>query len=299
MNLQKNNIGKCQIIKIRTPRKYLLNGLYFGPNRPKQVFIVLHGLGGTIFSLLDLMARLANQETGVIVFNNRGHGTISRIRRENKRSLRGYDGHTVGMAHEVFTDCLDDIDGTVNFALQLKPKNIFLVGHSTGCQKSVYYLAKRRKSVVRGAVLLAPMSDYADMYSNTDKKKYQQLIVLAKKMVAKQQANGLLPANLWPVPLDAQRFLSLFSPDSVEEIFSYASGKQPRILQSVNKPLLVVLAENDEYRDRPIADIAVWFDSVLKNKAAVEIIKGAIHNFGTYEKIVVKKIKDWQTKVLN
>lgn len=292
-------MNNCRVIKIATPKKYLLNGLYFGPDKAKNIFIFLHGLGGSIFSMLDLIQQIPGKETGVITFNNRGYGTVSRVYKEDKREPRGYKGYTMGMAHEVFTDCVDDIDGAVNFARHFKPRNIFLVGHSTGCQKSVYYLSKRKNSPVTGAVLLAPMSDFADMFAQTDKKLYKKLVSLAQNMVENGRTHDLMPANLWPVPLDAQRFLSLFSPDSVEEIFSYASGKRPRILQSVNKPLLVVLAENDEYRDRPIADIAVWFDSVLQNKAAVEIIKGSIHNFGTYEKIVVKKIKDWQTKVLN
>ena len=248
--------------------------------------------------MLDLIQQIFGRETGVITFNNRGYGTINRVYKEDKREPRGYKGYTMGMAHEIFTDCIDDIDGAINFALHFKPRSIFLLGHSTGCQKSVYYLSKRKKSPIRGAVLLAPMSDFADMFAQTDKKLYKKLVSLAQNMVKNGRAHDLIPANLWPVPLDAQRFLSLFT-DSSNEIFSYASGKKPRILKSVKKPLLVFLAEEDEYRDRPIVDIAAWFNSVLRNKATVKTIKGAIHNFGTYEKVVAKKIKDWQTKVLN
>lgn len=288
-------MNNCRVVEIKTPKKYLLSGLYFGPAKAKNVFIFLHGLGGNVFSLIDLSASLVDSNTAVITFNNRGHDTISRVRRENKRVLRGYDAYTTGMAHEVFTDCLDDIDGAVNLALQSKPNNIFLVGHSTGCQKSIYYLAKRPKSLVSGAVLLAPMSDYADMYSQTDKKKYNQLVMLAKKMISQGRGGELMPANLWPVPLDAQRFISLFVPESVEEIFSYASGKHPDILRRSKKPLLVVLAGEDEYRDRPIAEIATWFEGLHENRITVKVIDKAIHNFHGYRLQVKKLIKDWSS----
>ncbi len=287
----------CQIIKIQTPKKYLLDGLWLGSQKAQTVYIFLHGLGGSLFSQLKLAESLTSKNSAAIVFNNRGFGTINRISKINKSVAKGFKNYTMGFAHEVFTDCVDDIDGAVEYALKNKAKQIYLVGHSTGCQKSVYYLAKRPKSKVRGAILLAPMSDFADMFANTEINKYKKLISVAKLMVKEKRGFELMPINLWPMPTDAQRFLSLFSPDSQEEIFSYASGKNPKILISAKKPLLIILAGNDEYRERPIKDIAKWFSDVPIGRGSdIKIVNKAPHNFSGHTDELKKIIKKWELK---
>ena len=284
----------CEVIQITTPRKYLLDGLLLGNKKARTIYIFIHGLGGSLFSQMELAHTLVTSKSAVLVFNNRGFGTINGIRKINKKAPKGYERITAGFAHEAFTDCVDDIEGAVSHASKRGAKKIILVGHSTGCQKSVYYLKKRPKSPVSGAVLLAPMSDFADMVLNTSKREYHKLIFLAKKMVKGKKAFSLMPSNLWPMPITAQRFLSLFSPESIEEIFSYASLKKPLILQAVKKPLLVILAGDDEHRDRPISDIALWFKEILaKREAQVVVVNSAPHNFSGHTLKLKKAIAKW------
>lgn len=284
----------CEVITIKSPKKYLLEALWLGPKKAKTVYIFIHGLGGNLFSLLDLTKSLTGEDRAVLVFNNRGHGTMNRIRRENKKLIKGYKSYTMGFSHEIFTDCVDDIEAAVNYVKTNLAKNIFLIGHSTGCQKSIYYLSKRPKTIVKGAVLLAPMSDYADMFSSMSLKKYNQLIARAKLMLKQGRQHELMPSKLWPIPTDAQRFLSLFSVDSEEEIFSYASKKEAKTLNKVNKKLLIILADRDEYRDRSIKKIATWFDENLINKDyQLKIITQAHHNFRGHLAEVRENIIKW------
>lgn len=284
----------CKVIQIETPKKYILDGLLLGPKKTKTVFIFIHGLGGSLFSQMKLADNLVSKNNSVIVFNNRGFGTINRIKKINTKCSKDYKKVTIGFAHEVFTDCVDDIDGAVNHALKIGAKEIILVGHSTGCQKSIYYLYKRQKTKVSKAVLLAPMSDFADMFALTEAKRYKKLIDTAKGMVKNNKSSELMPSNLWPIPTDAQRFLSLFLPESIEEIFSYASGKKPRILKSVKKPLLIILAGDDEYKDRPVTEIFSWFKNVLVNKKnEIKIIDKASHNFIGHLFKLERIIKKW------
>lgn len=280
-----------EVIQIKTPRNYLLDGLLFGKKTAHTAYIFIHGLGGNLFSLTELASSLVTSTSSVIVFNNRGFGTINRVRLIDQRRKRGYRSITAGSSYEVFSDCVDDIDGAVSWAKKAGAKRIVLVGHSTGCQKSVYYLKKRPKSLVSGAVLLAPMSDLADMVRETPKPEYRRLITSAKKMIESGQAFSLMPGSL----MTAQRFLSLFSPESEEEIFSYASLKKPTVLQAVRKPLLVILAGSDEHRDRPIRDIATWFKETLSNrKVSVEVVKGAPHNFMGHTAKLKELIMNWR-----
>src|SRR3989344_3994372 len=105
----------------------------------------------------------------------------------------------------------------------------------------------------------------------------------------------MLPAHIWYQEFDAQRFLSLSTPDSVEEIFSYAQPKKnPRILRSVKVPVLVLLAEKDEYGDRPAKKIAEWFkEHIRARKSDVRVISGAPHSFADSERKVATTILRW------
>lgn len=286
---------ECKIIKIQTPKKFLLDGIFLGSQKAKNVIIFIHGLGGNLFSQSELVERLIDKNNSVLLFNNRGNGLLTRINQLDKKEPSGSRKHLIGMAHEVFTDCVDDIDGAVKFIESLGDKNIFLMGHSTGTQKSVYYLSKKKNKKIKGAILLAPMSDFADTYAFTDRKIYNKAVNLARKMVSEGNAGVFLPKKVWPFMVDAQRFLSLFTPESTEEIFTYASGKDPKVLKAVKIPMLVILAEKDDFRDREIVEISKWFKDELEGKnVEINIIKNAPHNFKDYSSELEKIIKEWK-----
>ena len=114
-------------------------------------------------------------------------------------------------------------------------------------------------------------------------------------MVEEGKQNELIPLDLWPEMHSAQRFLSLSTPDSEEEIFSYCQAdKNPKTLRSVKTPMLVIFAGNDEYKDRPIQKIVKWFDENIKSKEySIHVVKGAPHNMTDKEDEVVGLIRNW------
>ena len=277
----------AHIIEIITPKKFLLNGLWFGPKKPKTAIIWIHGLASSAFSKLDIVQKLVDNNTAVLTFNNRGHDTVTRVlqltkKKEAKKIL-------AGAAHEVFTDCIDDIQGAINLAKKRGAKKIFLAGHSTGSQKSAYFAAKGGKSI-DGIILLAPMSDYAGAV-HLDAKAVDRGTRAARKLVKAGKKHTIVP-GWW---MDAQRFLSLHTPESLEEIFSYAHpGKKPRVYQSVKVPLLVLLPEEDEYRDRPMGEIAAWFKAFQRSRHfALSVFPQTEHSFSGAEKDAAKTIKQW------
>jgi pimeloyl-ACP methyl ester carboxylesterase len=231
-----------------------------------------------------------------VFFNNRGQGKIAKIKKINKRSKKGYKSEFIGEAHEVFTECTDDIQGVINFVRSCGVSNIYLVGHSTGCQKSIYYLSQRGKQkFVRGVILLCPISDYASALKMDREEKLVKAEKVARKLVAENKSHELLPLETWPEMHDAQRFLSLYTPDSKEEIFTYVQPeKRPETLQKVKIPMLAVFAEKDEFRDRPTKKLAKWFEKNIKSKQyKIAIVKNAGHSFTEYEDKVAKEIANW------
>ncbi|MBI2309601.1 alpha/beta fold hydrolase [Candidatus Collierbacteria bacterium] len=286
-----------RVIDILTPNKFVLNGLWFEPDKPEKIIIFIHGLGGNAFANRKLVVPLADSKTAVITFSNRGHDQISSIKKVDNREKKGYSRLTAGASLEIFTDCVDDIQGVVDYALSVNPKaSIYLVGHSTGCQKAVYYLSRPEKQrFIKAAVLLAPMSDYAGAIKFDIDGNLKLAVQAAKDLIKNSQPQELLPSSVWPDMVSAQRFLSLATPESREEIFCYAvPGKIPDIFRKIKIPALIVLAQKDEYRDRPIEKIAKWFEKNSKSeKLSINIIPLAPHNFYKFESQVLTLINNF------
>lgn len=299
----KKQMRSAYVVEIVTPKKYVLNGLWFGPysakvtkgrpKKPKRVIVWVHGLGSSMFGKLNIADELVDEQTAVFVFNNRGSSTVARVGRVKGNSLKG------GSAHEVFTDCVDDIQGAVNFAKKAGVKTIYLAGHSTGCQKSIYWASKKGRGV-KGVIILAPMSDYASERMSQGVSALRRAEKVARAYVGHGRKHELLPESIWAWPwsVDAQRFMSLYSGTSAEEIFTYwDASRSPRTLRSVRIPILVLLAEKEEFSDIPATQIATWFEERLHNGRAI-VVPNVGHSFKGGEKKLAAHIRRFMASPL-
>lgn len=280
----------CHVVEITTPKKFILNGLWFGPKKPKKVIVWVHGLASSVFSKFGIIERLIDKETAVLAFNNRGHDNMAWIKNVSEaRSV------TAGAAAERFEDCVDDIDGALRFAKKAGARELYIAGHSTGCQKAVYWAYKKKRGV-KGLILLAPMSDYAGMVKKYGVEKIKKLAALSRRMLRTGRKNEFVRAKFWKdEPNVPHRFLSLYTPDSVEQsIFSYFDNRPARILRSITLPVLVIFAERDEYADRPVKRIVEWFRvHANKKKYQDALIRNVKHSFKGGEMQVVGAIRGW------
>lgn len=286
----------CEAIRFETPRdRYLLDGLVYGPTGGRRGFIWLHGLESSAFGKHGVLAPLTGPAAQALYFNNRGHDTLTGIKQVDD-SAKGYRWASGGTAKELFTDCTDDIAGAVDALKARGAEEIILAGHSTGCQKAVYYLAQPEADpAVRGAVLICPLSDYTAAAHLSPADELERATTAARRLVADGKSMDLLPTDVWDETLSAQRFLSLYTPDSPEEIFTYGQPhKTPETLRSVHVPQLVILAGADEYADRPAAELADWFRSAVK-QAPVDtaVIEGSLHNLRDHEAEISRHIAAW------
>lgn len=279
----------AHVIEIVTPKKFVLNGLWFGPKKPARTIIVIHGMFSSAFSLQHIVKKLVDAQTAVVTFNNRGFETVADVRQRIGKKRKH---HQAGTAHEVFTDCVDDIQGAINFTKKAGVKDIYLAGHSTGCQKSIYWASKPGDKGVRGIILLAPLSDYA---GGRNKPNLKSVLNIAKKMLKSGKKHQLLPPNSWWHDVDAQRFHSLYTPNSTEEIFCYSQpNKKPKIYQSIKMPVITFFAGDDEYSERPAARLAEWFKKNSgSNRFAAHIIPNVGHSFRGGEARIAKGIQKW------
>ncbi len=281
----------AHVVEIVTPKKIVLNGLWFGPARPKRAIVWVHGMFSSAFSMRHIIDLLVDKETAVLAFNNRGFETAAEVKRlvgKKREYVRA------GTAQEIFTDSIDDIDGAINLARKSGAKQLYLAGHSTGCQKSVYWAYKKGRGV-QGLILLGALSDYVGARSD---KRYEKTLEIAKKMIQEGRAHELLPADSYWHYSDAQRFVSLYTPDSIEQsIFPYFDeSRKSDALYSVKVPILLIYAADDEYSDRPAAEMVRWFEAHARCVLTPFVAKRTGHSFRGAEKPIAKTIKSWLVK---
>jgi pimeloyl-ACP methyl ester carboxylesterase len=225
----------------------------------------------------------------VLSFNNRGHGIVSRIHYGKRQLL-------AGSAHEIFRDSVDDIRGAVDFAKKNGARDIYIAGHSTGCQKAVLYSSKLpTRARVKGLILFGPVSDHAVAVRDDRHGRLSKAVGIARRLVRTGRPHEMMPRALrtkWSIN-DAQRFLSLYTPDSAETIFSYEQPKKiPSALHAIKIPQLILWAKRDEYADRPAKEIAAWFEKHVR-KGRIVIVPKVGHGFKGGERFVARQIKEF------
>ncbi|MCA9397646.1 alpha/beta fold hydrolase [candidate division WWE3 bacterium] len=286
-----------EVVQLKTDDKLFIHALYANPERSKGCFVFIHGLVSDVFSSLgrDLADSLYAAGYSTLLLNTRGAGLVRSFDREDKRKASGTRYETIGTAYEVFTESEYDIQAAVDFLKKQKEKNIYLLGHSTGCQKSIHYLSQwGKQKYVKAAILLGPLSDHAVIKRDLGND-YDLTLAYVKKMVKDGSRNELVPKHLFDeFMISSQRLLSLIDPKSKEEVFTYASGRKPKALQSIKTPLLVVLAGEDEYNERPVLALVEWFEEqIAAKKSRVEWVDGADHSFTSKREGLSDLINKW------
>lgn len=204
---------------------------------------------------------------------------------------RGYEQET---AAEVFEACRHDLDSAIAFAQEQGYRRIVLVGHSTGCQKIVYYEHLRRPPVVEALVIAAPGDDLA-IAKRALESRFEQAVGRARRMIREGRGDRPLLIGQKPVFMGftARRFLSIADPKRIEARLFNFDGPM-RELKQIGKPLLVLLPAREEYACLPVKEMARRLKEVGRGKKFdVMIVPRARHNFHPVEEETARRILDW------
>ncbi len=277
------------LTRIKTSDGITLDGIVVPPRKKKGIALIwLHGLASRFSSGQDLIRALSGlaQKNGVAYFkfNTRGHEFVS----------RGTKKKLIGGAFEKFEECVRDIDAMIRFAQKLGYKKIILAGHSTGANKTLYYMYKRKNPSVKGIILAGAISDMSE-WKTGDPKKMSRALKIAKHAKTK---DTLLPQKYGI--FSAGRYISLFEAGHAEDVFPYHSPKASwKELKSIRVPTAVIIGSRDEHRDRPAKHIMEAFrkNAVSTQSFSGIIIKGANHGFHRKEKELAKVIVNWAKKI--
>ncbi len=246
-------------VKIRTMDSLVLEGFLFG-NASKTGMIFLHGWKDDALSA-PFVKTIAEKTRGLfLAFNN-----------------RGAEGNGVG---ERFWDCILDIKAAIDLLAERGCERVYLIGHSTGCQKAVYYLYKEEDARVAGIALIEPTDDAA-LAEKELGDRYHEAVGLAKRMVGAGDGEKLVPG--WARvggEAAAARFLSMFSRDETEGgIFDYSGELE--MFGSIKVGCMIIFGSESQYSDRPEEKL----DTLKQKLPGCEnrLIEGADHWFGGHE----------------
>jgi len=251
----------------------------------KDVVVFIHGMGGNFYKEGFLRSAYILKKMGIsyFSFNTRGAEIV-----KDFRDVEG-NHHLMGTAFEKFEDCIKDIEGALNYLQSFGYENIHLMGHSTGCQKILYYAYKTRDERIKSLIHISPANDY-EIWKNYLGEDFEKIVKLAQNMLDRGEGDRLLiplyekTGDLW----SAHRFLSFSSQNNWEaRMFNYENLS---IFSQVKIPTFVALGTEDKYFFRPVK----WYANKLKDayrgeKLRIEIMPGD-HSFHGYEEELFHRI---------
>jgi pimeloyl-ACP methyl ester carboxylesterase len=237
------------LMRITTADGLELHGVLYEPPLPTQkVVLHIHGWTGNFYenAFLDhIAAACIRHGYAFLACNTRGAGFVQEFLQKDGRSVTYVK---IGGSLERFEDSILDIQAVVNHLEKSGYREFVIEGHSTGCQKAVYYSSTTKDPRVAGIILLEPADDptiVASLLGN----RYTEAIDYAQNLLAHNKPDALMPD--WVLSgtlLSAQKFLSIADPHSIEGSILHVPGKF-RLARGITCPLLVISASNSEYQD--------------------------------------------------
>jgi pimeloyl-ACP methyl ester carboxylesterase len=281
-----------ELLTYRTDDGIRMTGLlYRSGTRNKTAIINVFGMTGDFFSSprYEAMAKAA-KSTDIDIFfaGNRGIGLSFPFKDRNGKKI------LLGTAHERFEDSIFDIRAAVRLLHNRSYKKIILMGHSTGCQKSVYYLYRTGNRRITGLILLGPAGDY-DLVKKMLGKRLGKAVMVARDMIKKRKNKEMTPA--WISNYTPRRFLSYAVAGSPEaRMFNYNSSL--REFGSIRCPIFVCFGENEQYATKPVKEhISILRHATGSRKFESAIIKGADHSFTGKEAALAKEVVGWARRI--
>lgn len=287
-----------ELVRFVTPDNVMLHGFLVrqDSNRRDSVIINVPGLGGCFYRSnvnWELAERFAAAGRDFFAINTRGSSMADKVM---WRKGRKWETRTGGMAFEKFEDCIFDIKGAVDWCWKRGYRRIVLQGHSTGCQKSTYYMAKTKDRRVSAIVLLAPADDL-NIQKKELGKRFARSVAIARRLT-RNKKQQLMPPGFYNMMISASRYLSVADEKRAEaQLFDYAAGEF-RLFRTVKIPVLAIFGSDEEYRTMPVSRYLKMLEKASGSKSfgAVEI-KGANHGFKGKEKELGKAVLDWLVRL--
>ena len=296
---------KMDFIYTTTTDDLRLQGVLYDSESKNSIVLFIHGMSGNVienYFTHVLGQTLANNGISFLYSHNRGYNHINDIATSELKNHGGHKTVRVGATFEQFTDCLLDIEAWINECRKLGYKRIILMGHSLGCNKTIYYFYKNKPEDVIGVILASP----PDMVGLAKKQEYQpnfeKLYQEAQTNVSTGEPRKILSTLIWDwYNLSSQTFLSLFSENT--EIDNLPLLRNPSAFQqlaTIDVPMLGFMGEYDDIAIRTLKEDLDLIASKATSCPAFqkEFISKASHTYDGAEKQVAEIVLKWTRNLI-
>lgn len=151
------------LLNIRNSENVELEGYYF-KTQSKTCALHIPGFGGAFESLPEVIGNFF-QKQGIAYLCGLTQGAYPSHEYKKYNKDGTFYIKLGGAMYENFDDSKEDIDAWVKYLISQGYENIFLVGHSLGCNKVLYYAKEKNTQFIKGIILLAPQ-DFSKIVFN-------------------------------------------------------------------------------------------------------------------------------------
>lgn len=174
------------------------------------------------------------------------------------------------------TDALDEIGVWLEWLKKQGVKKVVLVGHSRGGNQTAWFAAERMDPVVKGVLLIAPMT-WSEAYASSD---YQKRFKTDLAPVLKRAAD-LVAAGKGGEWLEKTGFIYCTDAKVQAQAFVSYHAPEPRLdtpglLGKIDVPVLVIAGTEDEV----VPDVVEKVEPIVDGtRVRLETVDGADHFF--------------------
>ncbi len=255
-----------------------LDGFWREAGKGTPVLCFVHGMGSNFYrSRLKKAFLEAGPEFGfsVLSFNNAGAES--------------------GTENEDFRETLRDLDAAVAYGRRRGHRTVVWVGHSTGCQKSVWWLDRRHPAGRTAVALLAPADDNAIIRQQLGRR-FEARVDWARRQVAAGRPEALVP-GLYE-RFGARRFLSVADPRQTEAgLFRYDGPLT--CFRRVACPVLAVFGAEEEFAPVPPGEmLSILARRTRSDRFGSWLVPATGHGFRGCEDALARETCRWLAAAL-
>lgn len=291
---------KGELVSFRATDGAILSAMLSRPKGSKIAVIHLHGLNSAFYKPLPMKMGMRLVRHGITFMSIQQRGSYREYDLDLYRGNKWRRIHAGGRI-ERFEDSVYDIEGAIRYLRRVGIDRIYLQGHSTGCQKSVYYAIRNNDRAVKGIILLAPADDRNIWKSNLygfwgrgKRKGFAEAIRFARSKTKAAAPFWMDTRYGEELRYTARRFLSFADIRNVEaRIFDYESPKL-REFARVRVPVLAVFGTRDQYLVKSAKECMRELGRDTGSPLFMGIlIKNTNHGFANKEKELAELVSDW------
>ena len=201
--------------------------------------------------------------------------------------------------YEKISESVYDILGAINFLKKQGFKKFYLMGHSLGCTKIVYFYSQMIKTNnnvlkdIKKVLLLSPV-DIAGFFENENKNLARKSLKKAIKLMKKNKKEELVESGM-DYNISAETFIESVDPQT--SLISYGENSNYLAFNQIQVPLFIRFGTESEMIVQSPEKIVSLLKEKIENKFLdVNFIKGANHSYEDKEKILAKQIYNFIVK---